>query len=288
MTLLRDEEIKALITTKSANGVVTEVPNPPSIQSAEASGEVDEEWYQKDSSVQSASLDLHVGKILLPQAEKGKPGSVECPKKRHVLRTGHTVVITTQEKIYMPKNYAAIGFPPSSISSRGLLMTNPGHVDPGFVGRMRFTVINMGQEDIALNKSDAIVSLLFFRLDADVKRDWLERHEGVEAPEPTSDDLALLSQDFLDVSGRSVKAAKAALRESTLKTNLMTACISALVPILVSILGYIYLVADQNDQRMEEIKELREWIGAATLPTITKQLEDLRARIPAPSEESDN
>jgi len=87
-------------------------------------------------------------------------------------------------------------------------MTNPGHVDPGFWGPLKFTVMNIGKEDITLRKGDPIVTLLFFRLSADVKAGYSERFNLTKAMTgPTQDKVNSLSFDFLDIDARADKAA---------------------------------------------------------------------------------
>jgi dCTP deaminase len=88
-----------------------------------------------DSRIQPASIDLSIGTIYRPleslsDAEKGEYETGLSIS----LGQGETAVIETRETINLPATVAAIGFPPSSVSMQGLLMTNPGHVDPGYSG----------------------------------------------------------------------------------------------------------------------------------------------------------
>jgi deoxycytidine triphosphate deaminase len=99
------------------------------------------DWYSKDSPVQPSSIDLHIGSIYLPGVDSNAPGGVPRPKTEHILKPGRTAVVLTREEFKLPGHIAGIGFPPSHISFQGILMTNPGHVDPGYSGPMRFTVI---------------------------------------------------------------------------------------------------------------------------------------------------
>lgn len=80
-------------------------------------------------------------------------------------------------------------------------MTNPGHVDPGYSGPMRFTVINMGSEPYALRRGEAIVSLLLFKLSADAHTAWFERGNKAGG-EPTQEKINRLCEDFVDVEKR--------------------------------------------------------------------------------------
>jgi dCTP deaminase len=81
-------------------------------------------------------------------------------------------------------------------------MTNSGHVDPGYAGPMRFTVINMGSQDYILGQGDEIMAMLLIELSSSAHRDWLMRHGGNPAGPPTQDDSDRLSADFLDIDRR--------------------------------------------------------------------------------------
>ena len=166
MALLKDDELIPLLTGTKL--IVAGLPQPPTLPTPPG-GTAPDSWYGPKSAVQPSSVDLHIGAILLPGVGEDEPGGVTQPKEDHTLRFGHTAVITSQEQLNLPNHIAALGFPPARLSFRGLLMTNPGHVDPGYVGLMRFTVMNVGREDITLRRGDPIVTLLFFRLNGDTR-----------------------------------------------------------------------------------------------------------------------
>src|ERR1700687_808821 len=120
--------------------------------------------FDKNSPVQPSSIDLHIGSIFIPGTQLGDDGCEAKPLHRHTLGPGQTALVTTLEILDLPNNIAAIGFPPSRISAQGLLMTNPGHIDPGYKGPMHFTVINMGRQEFSLRRSGMIVTVLFFEM----------------------------------------------------------------------------------------------------------------------------
>lgn len=188
--------------------------------------------YAKDSLVQAASLDLTIGSVLLPGQKADRPGGVDKPiVDDHVLKSGETAVVVTKETLAFPPNLGAFGFPPSSLSSKGLLMTNPGHVDPGFSGRLRFTVINMAKDELTLTGGARIVTLLLFQLDPASHADWRKRTGLSKAASPTERQVNRLSADFLDVSQRAKTAAAGAERT--------TRAMGLGVPVLVALVAII-------------------------------------------------
>jgi deoxycytidine triphosphate deaminase len=184
-----------------------------------------------ESQVQPCSLDLRIGEVFKPGALPGKPGAAGTPRTAMELQAGQTAVITTSEECHLPANLAAIGFPPNSVSSRGILMTNPGHVDPGYDGKMTFTVINMGQEDYMLVAGEKIVTLLFFTLEPPASKDLRTRHDARPETSKVESLLSVLSADFLNISGR-VRVAAATEEQKTRRMSL-------LVPILITVVAII-------------------------------------------------
>src|SRR5437762_6955348 len=119
MKLLIDSDLKKELT--KPNPIIENVPSPPG-----------GDWFAAGSAIQPSSVDLHIGQIFLPEVKKNKSGSEESPLQSYILDAGHTAVVTTAEKCSLPNNVAGIGFPPDTVSSQGILMTNPGHIDPGY------------------------------------------------------------------------------------------------------------------------------------------------------------
>jgi dCTP deaminase len=203
--------------------------------------------------VQAASLDLHIGDIYLPGKKETEIGGTKNSKLDVELETGATAVVTTREVLHLPGNIAGIGFPPSRVSFKGLLVTNPGHVDPGYKGVMRFTVINMAKEPYHLRTGDRIVRLLLFEIDKTAKSDWGLRNPDGSQP-PTQDDINLLSKDFVDVERRAETIArKHGLRVSTLIAGGFTA-ITLILGAVSS--GHLFHNADIEElKRKQEIVE---------------------------------
>ncbi len=204
--------------------------DPNIIRGLDRSGDL----FAANSRVQPASVDLTIGDIFLPEITPGEKGSIQSPLTFHSLHAGHTSIVQTREELDLPRDLAAIGFSPSSVSSRGLLMTNPGHVDPGYKGRMKFTVINMGRESFALNRGDIIVTLLFFRLDPPAKKSYSERNHTIKG-DVGEEQLSRLAKDFLDFERRSEDAARTGER----KARWWTAGVPIVVA-LISVIGTIF------------------------------------------------
>jgi deoxycytidine triphosphate deaminase/outer membrane murein-binding lipoprotein Lpp len=197
------------------------------------------DWDDKDSPVQPASIDLSVGRIHIPGTTEGDPGSEPNPKTEHSLKPGETAVIATQEQFNLPGDVLGIAFPPSRVSFKGILMTNPGHIDPGYRGPLRFTIINMGSQDFFVRQGDPIVSVLLFRLAAPVRVDWLQRHGGNPAGYPKKEDINKPSADFVNVNNRAKEIATKEVAKAELKLRFWGVAVPLLSAVIVAFIALI-------------------------------------------------
>ena len=216
MSVLVDHEINSLLSKNPT--LVTNVP-PNAFSKAE-------------DRIQAASLDLTIGEIFTPARERAGPGDVDAPFSELTLLQGHTAVVRTLETLNLGPDLIAIGFPPASMSVRGLLITNPGLVDPGYHGPLHLTVINMSQVPFQLRKGDRIIRVIFINLTSKPSAPYDLRHPGMNKSPITAELLARLSSDFLDVERRSKKIAN----EAITKAQLWSAGISALIVVLTVVL----------------------------------------------------
>lgn len=205
--LLLDRDIRKLITEGllEINGVRL-APDSPLIAGP-------------PSLVQPSSLDLTMGLIYLPETGESESGGVKKPLTYYRFPPGSTAIIETRETVRMPATVAGFGFPPTEVSTAGILMTNPGHVDPGYKGTLKFTVINMSRQEFDLKEGKRIVTLLLSNI-AQPDKDWGELHPDLKQPLSGVDEsqTGRLFKDFLDVQRRAETVAeKQALQIKGLK-----------------------------------------------------------------------
>jgi len=192
-----DREIRELLTNGLIEiGGAAVPPNDPRIQGP-------------PSLVQPASLDLTMGRIYLPEKSYSEPGGTDNPVTYYRFPPGHTAIVETRETLRIPSTVGAFGFPPTEVSTSGILMTNPGHVDPGYEGSLKFTLINMSRQDFDLREGRRIVTLLLFSVKKPDK-DWAVLNPGVPKPIKGVDEgqLSRLFKDFRDIERRAEAVAQ--------------------------------------------------------------------------------
>lgn len=192
--ILRDEELLALVRGSKSNPPIVDfsVPSPP---------------FGTTSPIQPSSLDLTIGRIFLPEASEDAEGGMNTGALEHWLKPGHTAVVVTKESLNFPSDIAAFGFPPTRISGSAILMTNPGHIDPGFKGYLTFTVINMGKSEFRLAHGETIVTCLLTKLSKPSKKDYTALGHVRSNDRPSRNEISRLSHDFIQVDKRATEIA---------------------------------------------------------------------------------
>lgn len=114
-------------------------------------------------------------------------------KKKVQLADGEPVVIPpgqfglllTEESVKIPLNIIAFISMKFRVKSRGLINVSGFHVDPGFEGRLKFSVYNAGSTNITITRGERVFPIWFCHLTGDEEKSGGE-HWGQDAI--TSDD----------------------------------------------------------------------------------------------------
>jgi deoxycytidine triphosphate deaminase len=170
--------------------------------------------FHAERCVQPSSIDLSIGRVFLPPpSEIPEPMAEPHGETGFILQPGHTVLVETEQKITLSTTIAAFGFPPSRLAKNSILMTNPGHVDPGFSGFLKFTLINMGRNPFSICKGSTVVSLLVFRFDAPVKKAFFAANPKFKEGDIVAPLLNMLAPDFARFTDRMRDAAEKAVEK---------------------------------------------------------------------------
>lgn len=118
---------------------------------------------------QASSYDLRIGTIF----KNKKIYSQDFKRKRFTnnieINPGEIVSILTLEHIEMPNDCVGTVFAMNKFSSSGLLILNPGHIDPGYSGPISICLINLSKDVQTLSLGQEIFTLLIDRLDRSIQ-----------------------------------------------------------------------------------------------------------------------
>jgi deoxycytidine triphosphate deaminase len=266
MSFLMDKEI--------SNAVAS---TPPLATDVDA-----QKYASKSDPIQACSLDLSIGEIFVPDVDADKPGGTNKPLKGLSLAQGATAVIRTREKLTMPPHLGGIAFPPSQVSIDGLLMTNPGHVDPGYEGQLHLTVINMGSKPYGLRRGDRIVRVLLFRLSPAPAHDYQVRHPGPKSSAITEELLSQLSGDFMDVTKRADESAKKQISAAQLGISIRVPIVAAAIGALITFAGNMLTNSQVKDvdRKVDALNARVDSLGGnVDLGKIQAQINELKKKV---------
>jgi deoxycytidine triphosphate deaminase len=137
-----------------------------------------------DENFEPSSYDLRIGTIY----KDGEIISKDSPKSKYYftkIKPSEIVNFHTLEKVKIPHDCCGTVFALNSFSSQGLLILNPGHIDPGFEGYISVCAINLSEKEFDVNLGEPIFTLIIEKLNESVpkKHRYKNKHENLTRKE---------------------------------------------------------------------------------------------------------
>lgn len=203
-----------------------------------------------NSQIQPCSIDLRISEIFLPSKNNKKGPATRYRTNQYQLGVGESVKITTRETFDLGNAYGGLLLAPARLTRRGIIVPDIGHIDPGFKGDLRITLINMGRHPYELKSGDTIATVLLFRL-AEPCAVGLRDRKGAQPYATGLEDIEHLAPDFLLIEKRaqdlSRKEAKAALGQSGWKFAFLSVFLPIVLGILTAFVAYYFQVRSGLD-----------------------------------------
>jgi deoxycytidine triphosphate deaminase len=110
------------------------------------------------TSLSPCSYDLRIGTIFLDEKIIKE---TTAGMKQVILQPGEIISVFTLEELSLAANIAGTAFAINQMSSDGLLVLNPGHIDPGFKGPLSVRLINIRATPKAILLGMPIFTVIF-------------------------------------------------------------------------------------------------------------------------------
>lgn len=91
---------------------------------------------------------------------------------------GQFALLLTEESVQVPDDLIAFISMRYGIKFRGLTNISGFHVDPGFKGRLKFSVYNAGSQAVVLSAGEPVFSIWYSKLDRKTKNVYNGSHQG--------------------------------------------------------------------------------------------------------------
>lgn len=157
----------------------------------------------KKYNVRAASIDLTVKCIHVPNNKK--------PVKKHIINPGETVIIELNESFSLSTDLAGIIFPKNDLSKNGIIMTNPGHIDPGYTGIVSIYLVNMSKVAFPVSINMPTVRLLVFNTTTNTSG-----FPNGPITQIEEDQLSRMDKDFAGINARISKIVSSIISKWTL------------------------------------------------------------------------
>jgi deoxycytidine triphosphate deaminase len=115
--------------------------------------------------VKSGAYELSLGNEVFRTDSKDKKKEILKDDKEQVtINPGQFALLLTEEELNIPKDIIAFISIKAKIKLRGLINVSGFHVDPGFKGKLVFSVYNAGTSPISLEKGEPYFLIWFAEL----------------------------------------------------------------------------------------------------------------------------
>lgn len=115
-----------------------------------------------------ANYDLRLGDEVYVTAEK-LPKKLNETEDTIAIQPGEFGILTTYEYIHVPLNYLGLISLRFNYKKQGLMNISGFHVDPGFTGKIIFSVFNTGPRSVALRYKERVFMIMFEELSKPLK-----------------------------------------------------------------------------------------------------------------------
>lgn len=146
------------------------------------------------SNIVGAAYTLRIGSeiYVTPHFEQSDPSSVTkrrlAEKECFTIPAGQFGFLLTEEFLTLPHNLIGFISIRATIKFKGLVNVSGFHVDPGFEGRLIFSVFNAGPAPVHLQRGDDIFLLWISPLDENAKEE-----DARDEPEQTEIPVSLIN-----------------------------------------------------------------------------------------------
>ena len=132
----------------------------------------------KDERVKCGAYEMGLGADVFVTSRRRSTKQVLREGEQIAIPPGQFCLLMTEESVDIPLTAIAFISIKSSIKFRGLVNVSGFHVDPGFHGRLKYSVFNAGSEDVILQRGEAAFLIWFCDLDQETKKGYDGAHNG--------------------------------------------------------------------------------------------------------------
>ena len=135
----------------------------------------------KPSRIKYGAYEMGLGPEVFITSHKSRTKQVVKEGQQIVIPPGQFGMLMTEESVTVPADAIAFISMKARIKFRGIINVSGFHVDPGFRGKLKYSVFNAGSENVVLQSGEPVFLIWFSSLDRETKECYAGEHLGQAA-----------------------------------------------------------------------------------------------------------
>jgi len=164
--------------------------------------------------LKNASYELTLGNEAYTNGDDTKT-LLDANSNQFEIKPGQFAILMTEEVIKLPNNYIGFISLKFGFKFKGLVNISGFHVDPGFKGKLKFSVLNAGSKSIMLDKGAPYFVLWISQLTSSLTDDeaYNGSHQGQNL---------ITAEDIMKIKGETASPHELLKRITTVQSDLET------------------------------------------------------------------
>ncbi len=134
---------------------------------------------EKEGRIKCGAYELSLGEeVFQTDSKSGKRDTLKDEKEQVVINPGQFSLLLSEETVNIPLDKIAFISIKAGIKLRGLINVSGFHVDPGFNGKLVFSVYNAGSGPISLERGEPCFLIWFSHLDKTEEKKYDGEHKS--------------------------------------------------------------------------------------------------------------
>jgi len=231
--------------------------------------------------IESGAYELSMGNEYFTTNAETATKTVLAEREQFVIEPGQFALLITKETISIPASNLGFISVKAGVKFRGLINVSGFHVDPGFHGRLKFSVYNAGSRAITLEEGQRLFPLWLSEFTGELADDQVYAGQHQNQQSISSDDVskiegAVLSPAVLDRKIREVDTKVGQLDTAVRNKDAnITKYGGIIIAILVAI-GGKYILTEIDQSRWNQLQQNQTAAAAKIEKAAT--LDSLRSR----------
>ncbi len=132
----------------------------------------------KTERVKNGAYEMRLGAEVLVTSTKRSTKQLLKVDEQVAIPPGQFCLLMTEETVSIPLDAIAFISIKSTIKFRGLVNVSGFHIDPGFHGRLKYSVFNAGSDDVVLQRGEAVFPMWLCSLDRKTEKGYQGVHSN--------------------------------------------------------------------------------------------------------------